>query len=86
MASHGAAKQQITKLEATEEPKSAGLPKGVEHLHALHSKMATHLAGIEEHMAGLHEAHTALGEHLGLDNPGKATGTVAAPSEGEEKE
>jgi len=54
--------------------------------HAIHSKIAEHLAGVTHHLAGLHEAHAMLGEHLGIKMPGKTSGANAEPKEGDENE
>jgi hypothetical protein len=63
MASHGKAKEYAAAVMAPKEPAT---PAPAAHLHELHGKMAHHLAGLEEHLDGLHEAHAALGAHLGI--------------------
>lgn len=55
-----------------------------EKFHAIHAKMAKHLAGISTHLAGLHEAHAALGKHFGVKMPGKSAADAMEPTEGDE--
>lgn len=84
MASHGAAKNTVPKPAGGESEQRAG-EFGVK-FRAIHRKMAEHLAGVTHHLAGLHEAHAMLGEHLGLSVPGKSKTSTAAPTEADENQ
>ena len=63
---------------------SANYAKAVEKFHAIHHKMAGHIAGLEKHLSGLRTAHSMLGEHLGISMPGKSGVDKAAPTEADE--
>ena len=94
MASYGAAKENraiaVKPKGEGGEPEgeaSANYAKAVEKFHAIHHKMAGHLAEVQRHMNGLHDAHNMLGEHLGLEQtsmPGKSKTSMAAPTEADE--